>query len=79
MKKNKNPLYVVKQDHVEEATSLVDMLFKKLNIEPVLEFLFNLFEALFKTVRSYDSFVLVKNLFDELISRFELFKRYSIL
>jgi hypothetical protein len=77
--KNKNPLYVVKGDEVQPASGVVDLLIKKLNIEPVIDMLMNLFKMLFEAVNSYAGFMVIKNLFDELMNRVELFKRFSIL
>lgn len=77
-KKNQNPLYVVKGDQVEEAENFVDMLIKKLNLEPLLELFMNILKMMLDNVTSYPIFMVVKELFDHLMARLELFKKFSI-
>lgn len=77
--KNKNPLYVVKGDDVEPAKNFIDLLVKKLNLEPAVEFLMELFKTLFNQVKTYAWFVIIKDMFDEFMRRIELFKRFSII
>ena len=76
--KEKNPLYVVKGDDVEIASNFFDMIVKKLNLEPVVDFFIMIFKMLFEQVQSYAAFVIVKDLFDDFMKRAELFKKFSI-
>jgi len=77
--KNKNPLYVVKGDEVHPADGVIDLLIKKLNLEPIVNILMNIFKMLFESVNSYAGFMIVKNLFDEFMKKVELFKRFAII
>lgn len=77
--KNTNPLYVVKGDEVQPAKNFFDLIVKKLNLEPVVEFFMELFKTLFEQVKTYAAFVLVKDMFDEFMRRADLFKRFSII
>jgi hypothetical protein len=79
MKKNKNPLYVVSGQEVEEAHGLVDFLVKKLNLKPAIEFLNMIFELLLSQVSSYPTFIAVKEFIDLIMKRIELFQKVSIL
>jgi hypothetical protein len=63
--KNKNPLYVVKGQNVEQAKNLFDMLIKKLDLEPVMRILNQLLEFLLSQVKSYPMFAVVKSLIDQ--------------
>lgn len=76
--KNSNPLYVVKGDQVEQANNFVDMLIKKFNLEPLIELMLNIFKTLLENVSSYPMFLLVKDFIDQMMARFELFKKFSI-
>ncbi len=63
--KNKNPLYVVKGQNVEEAKSFFDMLLKKFDLEPVFNFLQQMLTLLLEQVKSYPTFVIVKTMIDQ--------------
>lgn len=63
--KNKNPLYVVKGQNVEQAKNLFDMLIKKLDLEPVMRILNQIFELLLSQVKSYPMFTVVKSMIDQ--------------
>ncbi|MFP5492635.1 MAG: hypothetical protein ACLGG0_14115 [Bacteriovoracia bacterium] len=63
--KQKNPLYVVKGQNVEQAKNFFDMLIKKLELEPVINFLQSMITMLMEQVKSYPTFVLVKNMIDQ--------------
>ena len=76
--KNSNPLYVVKGDQVEQASNFIDMLVKKFNLETLLELMMNILKTLMENVNSYPMFALVKDLLDQFLARFELFKKFSI-
>lgn len=77
--KNTNPLYVVKGDEVQPAKNFFDLIVKKLNLEPVVEFFMELFKTLFEQVKTYSAFVIVKDMFDEFMRRADLFKRFAII
>lgn len=77
--KSKNPLYVVKGDQVETATNFLDMLVKKLNLEPFVEFMLSIFKMLMDYAQTYTTFLIIKNLLDEFMKRVELFRKYSII
>lgn len=81
-KKNtsKNPLYVVtkKGTVVEEATSYLDAMVKKLNLKPVLDFLDWLIKAMLDLVKDYPTFIAIKNFFDLVMKRLELFIAYQV-
>ena len=80
VKKNKNPLYVVTQKGsvVEEAAGFVDMLVKKFNLTPVLNFLDWLFQALLEQVKDYPTFIAIKNFIDLVMKRVQLFLNYDL-
>lgn len=63
--KQKNPLYVVKGQNVEQAKNFFDMLIKKLELEPLLNFIQSMLTMLLEQVKSYPTFLLVKNLVDQ--------------
>lgn len=71
--KNKNPLYVVKGKDVFEASSLLDMAIKKLNLEPALKILKNLILFLFEIIENYAMFQVVKSFIDEYINKLNEF------
>lgn len=78
MKKNKNPLYVVKDKQVEEANGPLDFLIKKLNLEPVVEFLNMILGMLTEQINSYPLFQAFKQFVDLLVKKLELFQRVWI-
>ena len=78
MKKNKNPLYVVSGQEVEEANGLVDFLVKKLKLEPAINFLNMIFDLLLSQIDSYPVFIAVKEFIDLVMKRIELFQRVSV-
>jgi hypothetical protein len=63
--KNKNPLYVVKGQNVEQAKNLFDMLIKKFDLEPVMRILNQILEFLLSQVKSYPMFAVVKSMIDQ--------------
>ncbi len=67
--KNKNPLYVVKGQNVEQAKGLWDLLVKKLDLEPVINFMMGFFQMLLEQVKTYPALVMVKNMLDEWIAQ----------
>lgn len=76
--KNKNPLYVVKGDHVEEAKNMMDLLVKKLNLTPVIEFFEFVLRMLLENIKTYSAFLVVQEFIDLIVQKIELFKKYSI-
>ncbi len=75
--KNKNPLYVVKGKDVEEATGLLDMLVKKLNLQPLIDFLKLVFQMLLDQVDTYPKLKAVHDFVDMVVARFALFRNFS--
>lgn len=78
-KKNKNPLYVVKDKNVEEANGILDFVVKKLNLEPIIEFLNMILNMLMEQINSYALFSAFKQFFDLIVKKMELFQRVSII
>lgn len=76
--RNKNPLYVVKGDQVQAADNFIDMLIKKLNLEPFIELMMGMFKMLLENVSSYPMFVVIKEMLDHFLARLELFKKFAI-
>lgn len=68
--KNKNPLYVVKGKDVQEAKDIFDLVIKKLNLEPVVQFIQNMLKMILENIKSYPTFLAMKNLLDELIVKY---------
>ncbi|MBY0515852.1 MAG: hypothetical protein K2P81_03010 [Bacteriovoracaceae bacterium] len=64
--KNKNPLYVVKGKNVEQAANFFDMLLKKFDLEPVFNFLQQIFAMLLQQVQNYPMFLVIKGYIDQL-------------
>ncbi len=67
--KNKNPLYVVKGKDVQEAKSIIDMVVKRFNLEPMINILKNLFLLLLEQVENYATFQVVKAFIDQIIHK----------
>ncbi len=78
-KKNQNPLYVVKGDQVEAAENFLDLIIKKFNLAPIIDILTNILKMLLENVKTYSAFVVAKEFLDFLVSKLELFKKYSII
>jgi hypothetical protein len=76
--KSTNPLYVVKGDQVEAAENFFDLIIKKLNLSPVIEILTYILKLLLENIKTYSAFIIAKDFLDLLISKIELFKKYSI-
>lgn len=68
--KNKNPLYVVKGKEVQEAKGIFDLVIKKMSLEPVLEFVQNMLKLILENIKTYPTFLAMKNLLDELVVRY---------
>lgn len=67
--KNKNPLYVVKGKEVQEASSVFDLVIKKLNLGPAINILKNLFYFLLEQIENWATYQVVKNFIDELMEK----------
>jgi hypothetical protein len=67
--KNKNPLYVVKGKTVLEASGMLDLIVKKLNLAPVIELLSKIFNMLLEQVKDYPTLVVIKKLIDTLLEK----------
>ncbi len=77
--KHKNPLYVVKGKDVQEAKDIFDLVIKKLNLEPMVQFLQNMLKMILENIKSYPTFLAMKNLLDELVVRyFGLVKKFGL-
>jgi hypothetical protein len=77
--KNKNPLYVVKGKDVQEAKDIFDLVIKKLNLEPVVQFIQNMLRMILENIKSYPTFLAMKNLLDELIVKyFGIVKKFGL-
>lgn len=70
--KNKNPLYVVKGKDVQEASNVFDLVIKKLSLEPVIQVMQNLLQMILDTIKTYPTFIAMKKLLDELISKYSV-------
>ena len=68
--KNKNPLYVVKGKDVQEAKGIFDLVIQKMSLEPVIEFVQNILKMLLENIKTYPTFLAMKNLLDELVVRY---------
>lgn len=75
--KNKNPLYVVKGKDVEEASGLVDMLVKKLNIQPLIDLLKLVFQMILDQVDTYPKLKAAHDFINMVVARLSLFKNFS--
>lgn len=71
MGKTSNPLYHVSNNgkDVESVNNVIELLVKKLGLDPIFEFLENILSILLEQVSSYAMFVVVKEYFDELIEK----------
>lgn len=77
--KSKNPLYVVKDKSVEEADGILDFVIKKLNLEPVIEFLNMIFNMLLEQVNSYPMLKAFTQFVDLIAKKIELFQRVWVI
>ena len=80
--KNKNPLYVVKGKTVLEAKGVVDMLLKRFNLEPLIEFLSRILNLLLAQVKDYPTLATVIKTLDEIMGQvhkiMERFKGHAV-
>ena len=77
--KNKNPLYVVKGKEVQEAKGLLDLVVKKMSLEPVMEFIQSMLKMILENIKTYPTFLAMKNLLDELVVKyFALVQKFGL-
>lgn len=67
--KNKNPLYVVKGKDVQEASSLMDLVIKKFNLEPAINILRNIFYLLLEQVENFAWFQAVTKFYNDMLQK----------
>lgn len=69
--KKNNPLYHISKDgkDVEHVSGVVELLVKKLGLDPVVEMLEDMFKFLMEQINSYAMFSAVKDIFDELLGK----------
>ena len=77
--KAKNPLYVVKGDQVEAAENFLDLMIKKFNLQPIIDFVLFVFKFVMENIKSYAALEVAVTLFDDILKRLELFKRFAII
>ena len=76
--KTKNPLYVVKGKEVEEASSVFDLVIKKLNLEPAINILKNIFLLLLEQIENFATYKAIKSFIDEIMVKMtELASRFG--
>ena len=69
--KTKNPLYVVKGKEVEEASSLMDLVVKKFNLEPAINILKSIFYLLLEQVQNFAMYKAVVAYINEMIQKMQ--------
>ncbi len=67
--KNKNPLYVVKGKEVEEASSIMDLVIKRFNLEPAINILRNIFYLLLEQVENFAWFQAVTKFYNDMVQK----------
>lgn len=67
--KNKNPLYVVKGKDVLEADSVLDLVIKRFNLEPLITVMKNILNLLMAQVETFAWYIAVKKIFDEMMEK----------
>ena len=77
--KSKNPLYVVKENQVEEASNFFDLFLKKFNLEPLWDILMSILKMMMENVTSYAGLKMVNDYIELIVSKFKLFQKYSII
>jgi hypothetical protein len=77
--KTKNPLYVVKGKEVEEASSVMDLLIKKFNLESAINILKNIFQMLIDQIENFATYKAVSSIINEIMEKLmELASRFGI-
>ena len=77
--KKKNPLYVVKKDHVEQADHFLDLLIKKFNLAPLVELFQSMLQMLAENIRSYAMVKVVEDFLEFLIQKLKMFQKFKII
>ena len=54
---------------MQEAKNLLDLVLKKLNLEPVVEIFSNILKMMLSQVTSYPMFLAVKSWFDQILTK----------
>ncbi len=67
--KNKNPLYVVKGKEVQEASSLMDLVIKRFNLEPAINILRNIFYLLLEQVENFAWFQAIVKFYNDMVQK----------
>lgn len=67
--KNKNPLYVVKGKDVQEASSLMDLVIKRFNLEPAINILRNIFYLLLEQVENFAWFQAIVKFYNDMVQK----------
>ena len=77
--KTKNPLYVVKGKEVEEASSVFDLVIKKLNLGPAINILKNILMMLLEQIENFATYKAIKSFIDEIMAKMmELASRFGV-
>jgi len=64
---------------VQEAKDIFDLVIKKLNLEPVIQFIQNILVMILENIKTYPTFIAMKNLLDELVARyFGMVKKFGL-
>lgn len=67
--KNKNPLYVVKGKEVEEASSIMDLVIKRFNLEPAINILRNIFYLILEQVENFAWFQAAVKFYNDMVQK----------
>ena len=67
--KNKNPLYVVKGKEVQEASSIMDLVIKRFNLEPAINILRNIFYLLLEQVENFAWFQAIVKFYNDMVQK----------
>lgn len=71
---NKNPLFVVSKDTVEEVENFFEFFVKKLGLDPLVKFFEQILFTLMEQVKDYSSLLLVQSWLETLI---EVMKNFT--
>ena len=64
---------------MQEAKGIFDLVIKKMSLEPVIEFVQNMLKMILENIKTYPTFVAMKNLLDELVVRyFALVEKFGL-
>ncbi len=64
---NKNPLFVVQKDTVEEVENFFEYFIKKMGLEPVTRFLEQILSLIMDSVKDYPTFMVVQGWLEQFI------------